>query len=566
MSNSDDNSNTAFIAKYKAAIKAKLNRQEFAAYLGIKPDSVIRRRLSIYTATGLDLPLLENCVDFDDTVAIDVIKVEKFEEFYKDILYKDSGPETIDLTSSSDKKIYIITAAQNATPIHEPFFAALLKYCELRDAELMVIPYRYKNPTSLWSDTNKGGEWWFSSLEPYLVDTKVKITKSLQMLGQIKTQPTAVAPLSGFDAFTGSDSAILGHPKVQLKTIATPSKQMPKILTTTGACTVENYTDSKAGHKGRFHHNISALVVEVDGDKFHLRHVHGEDDGSFYDLQYHYTPRGRSLYGRVAAFVPGDIHAEFVDKSVEKAMFGKGSICDVLNPETIAYHDIEDFYRRNHHHNGNDVIAFGKHHYGRNNVEEGLQMSADFIDRNARPDTMNLIVRANHDEAFDRWLADADPKYDPENARFYYYMKFHQLDSVAMTDTGFSYIDAFEFWCNNPLDQLGIQENDNVVFLKRDESFVVAGIEIGFHGDKGINGSRGSAQAFSKIGPKTIIGHSHSPSITEGCYQVGLSAQLNLEYASGPSSWLHSHCVVYPNGSRVLLNVIDGDWRGIYDE
>ena len=461
MSNSDDNSNTAFIAKYKAAIKAKLNRQEFAAYLGIKPDSVIRRRLSIYTATGLDLPLLENCVDFDDTVAIDVIKVEKFEEFYKDILYKDSGPETIDLTAPSDKKIYIITAAQNATPIHEPFFAALLKYCELRDAELMVIPYRYKNPTSLWSDTNKGGEWWFSSLEPYLVDTKVKITKSLQMLGQIKTQPTAVAPLSGFDAFTGSDSAILGHPKVQLKTIATPSKQMPKILTTTGACTVENYTDSKAGHKGRFHHNISALVVEVDGDKFHLRHVHGEDDGSFYDLQYHYTPRGRSLYGRVAAFVPGDIHAEFVDKSVEKAMFGKGSICDVLNPETIAYHDIEDFYRRNHHHNGNDVIAFGKHHYGRNNVEEGLQMSADFIDRNARPDTMNLIVRANHDEAFDRWLADADPKYDPENARFYYYMKFHQLDSVAMTDTGFSYIDAFEFWCNNPLDQLGIQENDN---------------------------------------------------------------------------------------------------------
>jgi hypothetical protein len=561
---SNDNSNKTFIAKYKAALKAKLNRQEFATYLGIKPDSVIRRRLSIYTATGLDLPMLENCPDFDDKIEVD--KIEKFEEFYKDLILKDEGPATLDFTQDDHKKIYVVTAAQNATPIHEPFFAALLKYCEVRGAELMVIPYRYKNPTSLWSDTNKGGEWWFSSLEPYIVDTKVKITDGLQMLGQIKMQPTAVTPLSGFDAFTGSDSAILGHPKVQLKTVATPSNKMPKILTTTGACTVENYTDSKAGHKGRFHHNISALIVEVDGDKFHLRHVHGEDDGSFYDLQYKYTPRGRNLYGRAAAFVPGDIHAEFVDKSVENAMFGEGSICDVLNPETVAYHDIEDFYRRNHHHNGNDIISFGKHHYGRNNVEEGLQLSADFIDRNARPNTMNLIVRANHDEAFDRWLRDADPKYDPENTRFYYYMKFHQMDSVKMTDTGFSSIDAFEFWCRNPLDQRGITTGEEVVFLKRDESFVVAGIEIGFHGDKGINGSRGSAQAFSKIGPKTIIGHSHSPGITEGCYQVGLSAQFNLEYASGPSSWLHSHCLVYPNGSRVLLNVVGGEWRGNYDD
>ena len=47
-----------------------------------------------------------------------------------------------------------------------------------------------------------------------------------------------------------------------------------KLLTTTGACTVSNYTDSRAGRIGEFHHSLSAILVEVDGRRFHLRPVH----------------------------------------------------------------------------------------------------------------------------------------------------------------------------------------------------------------------------------------------------------------------------------------------------
>lgn len=553
-----------FIAKYKAAIKVKLSREEFAEYLGIQPTSVVRRRLNVYKETGTDLPYLKVDTKFDG--GIDEDKINKFEEIYKELLERDAGPKIVNLTTPNTKQVYVITAAQNATPVHAPFFSTLLKYIEIRNAELMVIPYRYKNPTSLWTENSKEQEHWFPALEPYLVKSKVQLCKGLQIIGQIKMQPTAVAPLSGFDAFTGSDSAIFGHPKIQMKTIPTPSKRMPKILTTTGACTIkDNYSDSKAGHKGMFHHNISALIVEVDDDKFHMRLIHGEDNGSFYDLEYYYTPEGRTKYGRIAGFVPGDVHAEFIDERVEAAMFqGPNSIAEVLNPEVIAYHDIEDFYRRNHHHKNKDIIAYGKHHFGRNNVEEGLQLSADFIDRNNRSDTVNLIVRANHDEAFDRWLEESDPKLDPENARFYHYMKYHQYSNVTMGRTSFPTIDAFSFWCENPMDQRGLRSIENTKFLKRDESYVVADIEIGFHGDRGSNGARGSAMAFSKIGPKTVIGHSHSPGIVEGAYQVGVSAYLDLEYAIGPSSWLHTHCIIYPNGSRALINVINGEWRASY--
>lgn len=562
------NSKKEFVARYRAALKANLTREEFASYLGIKPDSVIRRRLEVQTSTGLDLPYLASDPTFDGK--IQVSKVEKFEDVYAEYMDKDA-PKTVDATDSK-KKVYVITAAQNATPVHDGFLSSLLYYCTVRHAELMVIPYRYTNPTSIWTEHNKENDYWWETVTPYLVHTKVRLHDGdengeggLQLLGQIKMRPTATTPLSGFDAFTGTDSAIFGHPKLQLKTVATPSKKLPKILTTTGSCTIENYTDSKTGHKGRFHHNISALIVEVDGDKFHMRHVHGEEDGSFYDLEYYYTPHGRNKYGRIAGLVPGDIHAEFVDPAVEAAMFlGPDSIAEVLNPEVVAYHDLEDFYRRNHHHRGNDIVAYGKHHYKKDNVEEGLQLSADFVDRHTRPDTLNLIVRSNHDQAFERWLREADPKTDPENARFYYYMKFHQLSNVVQTNSGYSTINAFKFWCENPLDQKGLQNLETTKFLGRDESFVVNGIEIGFHGDVGINGSRGSVQAFSKIGPKTIIGHSHSPGIVEGAYQVGVCAYLDLEYASGPSSWLHTQCIIYPNGSRALINVIDGEWRAGY--
>jgi hypothetical protein len=549
-----------FVLKYKAALKAKLSREEFSTYLGVKPDTVIRRRLTIKTNTGLDLPYLPIDTKFDGKISVE--KSEKFEE-YLELLREKNTP--IKTEHQNKKGVYVIVSAQNATPIHDGFWATILSYADHRHAEVMVIPYRYANPTSIWTENNKDNEYWWAPITPYLVTKPVKLCEGLQVMGHIKITPTATRPLSGLESMTGMDSGVFGHPKLELKTIATPSKKLPKILTTTGTCTVENYTDSKTGHKGAFHHNLSALVVEVDDDKFHIRHIHAEDDGSFYDLNYYYTPKGRTKYNRIAALVSGDSHAEFMDDKVMHGTYsGPESILEVLYPEVMVFHDVEDFYRRNHHHRNNDILSYGKHHYGRNNVEEGLQITADFLDSVSRPDILKLITRANHDEAFDRWLKEADPKLDPENAKFYYYMKFNQLDNIKPTRTGYQTIDAFEFWCKNPMDQKGLKSIDTTKFLKRDESFVVNGIEIGFHGDIGNNGGRGSIHSYSKIGPKVIIGHSHSPGILEGAYQVGVSAYLDLEYAVGPSSWLHTHCIVYPNGARTLINLINGEWRASY--
>ena len=549
-----------FIMRYKAALHAKLTRQEFATILGLKPDSVRRRRLSVYHHSGLDLPILE------DDESTYIASQDKMDKYNKHVSFLKKAKDSFTLEETTDKpqkKRYVITSAQNATPIHEKFFASILRYCEEMDAQLLVIPYRYRNPSSIWSQTSKDLDYWDARIEPYLQDKHTKLNDHFRLVGHIKIQPTAVSPLSGFDGYTGEDSAVFGHPAVELKTIPTPAQKFPKILSTSGAVTVPNYTDSKAGHKGKFNHSLAALIVEIDGDRFFQRHVHADEStGAFFDLDTYYTPDSSSTGHRVAALVTGDIHAEFHDPLVENATYTKdNSIMNTLQPEVWAIHDLEDFYARNHHHRGNDLLSYGKHHFGRNNVEESLQISADFVDKHSRDGMLNLVIKSNHDEAFDRWLREADPKTDPENAAFYHYMKYYQYKNLHKTATGFQTIDPFEFWCKNPESQTGLRRTDRTKFLRRDESFVVKDVEIGFHGDIGPNGSRGSIKSFSKVGPKLIIGHSHTPGIFQGVYQVGLSAMLNLEYASGPSSWLHTHCVIYPDGHRTLIHVVKGEWK-----
>jgi len=453
---------------------------------------------------------------------------------------------------------YVITAAQNATQIHDKFFASLQVYCKTNKATLIVVPYRYQNPTSVFTKRAESQDWWPAETLPYLLDRRITINKHLVLLADIKIQPTAERPLSGLDTMTGSQSAIVAHPKLELVTVPTPHHRMPKILTTTGTCTKLNYTDSKAGKKGSFHHTYGACLVEVDGDKFHMRQLNAMDNGTFMDLNYEYTPEGRTLQIGVAALVMGDTHEEFADPAVIDATFGKGGIVEVLKPALVVWHDVHDFYSRNHHHKNAVFINFVKHHSGADNVRAALEKTFKFIDKQVarcKHSFTNVIVPSNHPDALNRWVQENDPRDDPENAIFWAETFVACCQGAQMTKSGVQTIDPFVYWAKRLL------ESKNNVFLHRDESMQVKGVELGYHGDKGPNGSRGSIGGFTKIGVRSIIGHSHTPGIRDGVYQVGLNSYYNLEYASGPSSWLQTDAVLYSNGKRTLINFIDGKWR-----
>ncbi len=114
---------------------------------------------------------------------------------------------------------FVVTSAQNGTDIHQGFFNALLGYCKANNAELLVVPIRYKNPTSVWTASQAGEDVWDPALAPYLYNQRKKLCPSIVLLGDVKTVPTAVRPLTGFEGMTHGESAILAHPKVQLVTV-----------------------------------------------------------------------------------------------------------------------------------------------------------------------------------------------------------------------------------------------------------------------------------------------------------------------------------------------------------
>jgi len=482
---------------------------------------------------------------------------------------KDCGHRTTNPNQTSDAvdkidfpsripraKRYLITSAQNATPVHGGFFAALKSYAKAVDAALIVIPLRYRNPTSQWTAENASHEWWDKGLAKYLYDGRFNLTKSLTILADIKVQPTATSPLTGLESITGNRSGILGHPKIRFATIPTPQHKLPKIMVSTGSVTQRNYTDTKAGKKGEFHHTLGAAMVELSEDgEFHIRQIIATSDGSFIDLDRMATPGGVIDAPPAEALVMGDTHVDFVDPDVVACTFtDKDSMCAVLKPKRLIWHDLIDFYSRNHHHRGDPITAVVKHQSGMGDVRGEVERSCAFVDKYTPHGCESVLVPSNHPEAMSRWIKETDWRSDPENAEFYLETALAMVLSARMTDHGSKSIDPFSYWAKKLI-------KCDAIILKRDASYSVKGIECGMHGDRGANGARGNIKSFARMGPRSIVGHTHSPGIIEGCYQVGTSTRLRLDYNSGPSSWLQTHCVVYANGKRSLINIVNGRYR-----
>lgn len=449
---------------------------------------------------------------------------------------------------------FIVTAAQNATPIHEEFWKSLTVMAEHLKAEIIVIPTRYKNPTSRWTASQENEEWWAEEVEPFLFNGRKKLCANLVLLGDVKAQPTAGSPLTGFEGLTGGESAIIGHTKVQLKVVPVPAGKFPKVLTTTGACTTANFTDSKAGKLGEFHHSLAACVVETYGGRFHLRQISAAKDGTFTDLDKVYTPDGVKQAPPALGLVMGDTHARFIDPKVEAATFGPDGIVELLNPKTLVWHDLLDGYSANPHHLGNPFISYAKFTKGFGDVRREVEETVAFLDKYTKG-RKSVVVASNHDDFLSRWVLREDWKQNPTNAKFYLETAAAMLNSTVMGPGGTEYHDPFKYWVGK------MSKNPDIRCLGTEESFTLSGIELGIHGHQGPNGSRGSIKNLSRLGARVVIGHTHSPGIQEGAFQTGTSTPLRLEYTHGPSSWLNAHVVIYASGKRSLITIIDGEWR-----
>ena len=459
-------------------------------------------------------------------------------------------------------KHFIITSAQDKTELHFDFWNNIQAYAKFLDATILVGGFTYSKSLFVDNDPRVRSKdvWFADELEPYIVHDKIALGDGIVFCAEMNTLPTATQPLSGLETYTKEKWGIFPHAKVQLRSIATMKNALTKQIMTTGCVTLPNYIRRKAGVKAEFHHQIGAVVVTIAPDgAFFCRHIHANslDDGSFYDLDRFVKNEIVAEGHRVEAIVHGDIHIEKVDPVVAstswgaiKSGSGETNLTLLLNPKYRVFHDLIDFSSRNHHNIDDHHSRFKAHFNGRNNVKEDLLCAVNFLNNIQDSDIKDIVIQSNHDNALVKWLKNKEARYDPENYEFWLECELKYIKALRKNQNINLFISSLE--------DLGL--NDKIYFVNEESNFSILGVELGIHGHYGANGGKGSPATFTKMGPKSITGHTHSPSITDGHMSVGTNSRLDMGYNVGLSSWSHTNAVLYPNGHRALITMMKGRW------
>jgi hypothetical protein len=427
------------------------------------------------------------------------------------------------------RKTYIITQAVNDTKIVVPFLRTLEHMAQYLDAQLVIVKGVYKNP-----DMVKRGFLetlsWPSEILPYFCDADFKIGKHLIVRGGTRIQHTAINPLSGMNHAGGTYSEIFAHPQLAMECIPAPKNEIPRVLYTTGTVSQRNYGGSPTAKKASFHHNNCALLVETQGDRFWIRPISWAKN-HVQDLQTRYYPTGHVEDAEVEAAVYGDVHADALSKKESDCLL---SFMRKVEPKKHVLHDVLDMHTGSHHKQG-DVLTNLRN--PDHDVAGELYRTCDFL---SKIPGKAVIIPSNHHDHLGKWFNSVNPRKEQVNLDIYY-----QLANLARHAGG----DLFRLYCE--------YEGVNCHFADRNEVYDICGIDVSQHGDRGPNGARGSTKAFARTGRKTISGHSHTPRIEKGAWTVGTSA-MGMSYATGYSSWLIAHALIYPNGKRTMIFQIKG--------
>jgi len=442
-----------------------------------------------------------------------------------------------------DKNVFIITYAQNNTPVNKSLFNNIKEYADFRDASIHVIAGRYHNPTSMF---NNEDESWDEVLTPYLDANRHNIHKYMSIMSDIKIQPTAINPMTGLHSLSNENSCIFGSPKIQSETIPVLQGNKPKMMLTTGAITQKNYTDSKAGKKGEFHHTFGFAIVEIKDDKtFYVRQVTADSNGDFidlfYDVKYNKKNKNTTIdkIDSISTCVFGDIHFGDHSKPVLDATF---KLLKNLKPKHVVLHDIFNGHSISHHDRKDAFAQYKKEVNNKNSLKQEVIEMMDGLKPFSIFEEV-AIVRSNHDDFVDRWLRDVDWRKESTIKNSLEYMEYASYVLSGKAKQGIiPYLINLEY--------------PNFTTLDRMSSYKVLGWEVGQHGDVGANGSRGNINQFRKLNTKMIIGHSHSPSRKDGTLSVGTSTKLRIGYNQGPSSWLQSHVIIHKNKKAQHINCI----------
>lgn len=434
---------------------------------------------------------------------------------------------------TTTKMKYIVTSAQYNAGVNKGLLANMLNFAKKHKVDkILVFPMRgkYIEETNLSKDL----------LEFELAD-KLRLNSNL-MLKSIEALPQQIDPFFGLSGkFSRDYSHIIPSPKIRYKSIANTSKY-PRALMTTGAITKPNYKmHTRIGQLANEQHQYGFVYVEiVNNTIFNARQIEATTNGDFHYLTEKYY-NGKVLKENPEALILGDWHQGDTCPKVRKATI---KMIEDLKPKRVVFHDLFNGHAINHHeelHLLSELRSIRDKRFGLKQEMTGVYNEMKFFAEKF-PEVKFLVVRSNHDDFLERYVQERRFVHHGQNFMFVCELIPRLIDEKKIPlKEALSLIGAIPF---------------NFHFIQEDDSYRVRGVELGIHGHRGANGSKGSPKQFSKLNLRTITGHTHTPELMANGMVVGTSTKLRLNYTHGAGSWLNAHGILYPNGKYGLITLI----------
>ncbi|MDD1442775.1 hypothetical protein MEO93_20915 [Dolichospermum sp. ST_sed3] len=423
------------------------------------------------------------------------------------------------------KKYFLISCAQNSTDVNIPFLRNMESYAEYINGEILIIPIRYHNPTSLPQNSGvKQQDHWSNSIASYLTLKRLKLNNNVVVFGDVKIQFTNSNPLNGFESLSNNGTGILAHSRVHMKSLPVIDTSNPKLLFSTGICTIPNYTDTRIGKISEFHHCYGFVLVEiVDDTTYYIRQVVAKQDGSFNDLYYNVSNQIVKRNKACNVLVKGDIHYGNHDENVMNQSLNV--LATKLKPNQMILHDVFDGYSINHHEKDNWIKQYKNKDYSLKKEIDNLITWLQSI-KHLNP----VIVFSNHDDFLNRYIINNDVRNNIKNA-----MEYLEYAKVLLNDEA----------PNGLIAHIVNKIIPTIKCLGRNDSYLVDGWQLAVHGMDGANGSRGSITQFKKLNTRIITGHTHSVSRIDGALVVGTNSKLDMGYNVGLSNWVQSDVIIH---------------------
>ena len=387
--------------------------------------------------------------------------------------------------------------------------------------------------------------------------------------------------------------SILPHAQLHTKSFASKdSGTSGNVIMTTGAVTERDPNSNKTATLDvvKSTHVLGAVVLEKEASFYRPRHIeYNFKRNGFVDLFKFYTSSGKVVPMAPIGEVPGDIHVGNTSRPFYEAYRELSKLASKISKaakRTVSLHDFFDGRSISHHEKDNRFTQMKRMRNNELNVEKEIIESAEWIRDLLQSDKSLQIVfpSSNHPNWLARWLRDPKEKAfeDPVNSEYAFDLmaqvirlqkqleekepKLAKKENREERDVDVSVFEvALRDALNNRIDKpLTQEDHQRLIFLKGNEGYPLGDkkVEVGYHGDMGVNGAKGSLRSFQQIFGSMVFGHTHTMARNNGIVNVGTGTRLILNYnKDGFSSWVQGLAFIYPDGEIQVHIFRDGRFQ-----